>query len=403
MNPPQPAPHEVGRDVETSNDSPLGDPRIAIALTLLAVIAVAAVVLAAQGLVNNFRGTSNLEGASQLTTTVNTGSIENRITGTVTVKPEYEIVVRSPHTAGTEAVVTTDGLAAGAKVEPGDVVVAVAGRPVIALSGDLPSYRELAPGMTGPDVAQLQNALELLGYEIRDPTGTFGSWTARAVSALYRDRGFEAIGPTGTSAWTSVRVPIAEVVFVPQFPAHAIGACGSRGRIAVSPVCVLRAGASRVVVSLSRFEAQRTQLGHVVDISLSNGESIIGTLYHELPDESGSLGTGSIIEGDSGATSPHPRRFLVELGQPLPSGLDGTTGSASLLISATGPGSLTVAQTAIRVDATGVSWLERLVDETQERERVVIEVQLCSGGLCAFTGSISPGSTVALNIASRSG
>lgn len=84
----------------------------------------------------------------------------------------------------------------GDQVGPGDVVIEVSGRPLIALSGAVPAHRDLRPGDQGPDVAALQAALRSLGYPGGDPSATFGPGTKAAVTALYRRLGY-AVPTTG--------------------------------------------------------------------------------------------------------------------------------------------------------------------------------------------------------------
>lgn len=59
---------------------------------------------------------------------------------------------------GGPAVVTGHVPEVGTTVDAGDVLLEVAGRPVILLTGDLPVYRTLRVGVFGPDVLQLKAA-----------------------------------------------------------------------------------------------------------------------------------------------------------------------------------------------------------------------------------------------------
>lgn len=80
----------------------------------------------------------------------------------------------------------------GHRVDLGHPMVAISGRPVIALKGKLPAYRDIAPDSSGPDVTQLRAALRELGYASNpDRAGWFGPASQAAVSRLYRDAGFE--------------------------------------------------------------------------------------------------------------------------------------------------------------------------------------------------------------------
>lgn len=91
-------------------------------------------------------------------------------------------------------IVTAHPLAVGADVTEGSVVAVVSGRPVIALTGALPAYRDLKPGDVGPDVGQLQAALlELHLISAGFRLGTFDVPTSQAVRDLYASVGFDPV------------------------------------------------------------------------------------------------------------------------------------------------------------------------------------------------------------------
>ncbi|MFB7591202.1 peptidoglycan-binding protein [Streptomyces sp. NPDC056169] len=93
---------------------------------------------------------------------------------------------------GGTPVVTKTPAAVGAAVRPGQVLLEISGRPVLVLKGRLPVYRDLKPGATGDDVAQLQTALAALGHgRGGDPKGTFGDGTKNAVAEFYASVGYD--------------------------------------------------------------------------------------------------------------------------------------------------------------------------------------------------------------------
>ncbi|WP_392899628.1 peptidoglycan-binding protein [Streptomyces sp. LN699] len=92
------------------------------------------------------------------------------------------------------AVVTKLPLKAGDTVAAGQLLAEVSGRPVFALKGTLPVYRDLRPGATGDDVAQLQQALRALGHGTgTDAKGVFGAGTKAALTARYRAIGYDPL------------------------------------------------------------------------------------------------------------------------------------------------------------------------------------------------------------------
>ena len=106
---------------------------------------------------------------------------------------------------GGPAVVTGQVPAIGATFTPLSVALEIAGRPVIVLPGDLPVYRTLRVGVSGPDVIQLKQALIAVGISPGDAASNlFDADTASAITALYAAIGYPA-PESETSAADSVR------------------------------------------------------------------------------------------------------------------------------------------------------------------------------------------------------
>lgn len=85
---------------------------------------------------------------------------------------------------------------AGATLTEGKSAMTVSGRPVFALAGAVPTYRDLTPGVTGGDVRQLQAALVRLGFYPGPVNGVYDGATATAVANWYTRSGFTPFGPT---------------------------------------------------------------------------------------------------------------------------------------------------------------------------------------------------------------
>jgi peptidoglycan hydrolase-like protein with peptidoglycan-binding domain len=108
--------------------------------------------------------------------------------GTVGAGQSLEV---TPAPAEGRAVVTGVHVTAGDEFGQGAVLVEVAGRPVLALAGAVPAYRDLRPGLSGKDVTQLQTSLKALGHDPGGANGTFGPGTKQALKSLYANLGYE--------------------------------------------------------------------------------------------------------------------------------------------------------------------------------------------------------------------
>ena len=160
-------------------------------------VAAIAVVAAAVGWVAGQRIKSPAEVAAEqeppepslITVPVELRTLSQQVVVRGTIRPSDETEIQAPVVAGS-TVITRLPLSAGDEVVEGDVLVEVAGRPVIALEGELPPFRNLIPGLVGPDVRQLEEALLRLDYDPGPLDDTYTAATAAAVEALYRDRGY---------------------------------------------------------------------------------------------------------------------------------------------------------------------------------------------------------------------
>ncbi len=82
------------------------------------------------------------------------------------------------------------------QLKEGDVILTASGRPVFILQGDAPVYRDLAPGISGEDVRQLEQALKRLGFDPGVVDKTYDDKTSAAVAAWYDSAGWQPFGPT---------------------------------------------------------------------------------------------------------------------------------------------------------------------------------------------------------------
>ncbi|MDL5352948.1 hypothetical protein [Microbacterium sp. zg-YB36] len=129
-----------------------------------------------------------------ITVAMERGILSNDVTirGDVGYADSVEVTIDTAALGG-PAVVTGSVPEPGATLTPLSVALEVAGRPVIVLPGDLPAYRTLVYGLTGPDVVQFKEAMRQVGIDAGDPASDrFDETAAAAVTALYTQIGYPA-------------------------------------------------------------------------------------------------------------------------------------------------------------------------------------------------------------------
>jgi hypothetical protein len=136
---------------------------------------------------------------AKVTSQVLTATVPMR--GVVYPSMQYNV---SANGSGGQLYVTKLRVSAGSSVTNGTLLAEIDGEPMFVLEGKVPAWRTLAPGQSGPDVAQLQNALNLLGwYHEGDRAGYFGAATKDAVDAYYRYLGY-TVPTTGAATQQAV-------------------------------------------------------------------------------------------------------------------------------------------------------------------------------------------------------
>ncbi|GAA1564645.1 hypothetical protein GCM10009789_17660 [Kribbella sancticallisti] len=134
--------------------------------------------------------------ASQITVPVEKKALSSKVVARGDTSFDGAVNVRiETSSLKTPAVVTGKVPKVGSTIQEGKVLLEIAGRPVIGLAGVLPMYRSLAPGSKGPDVLQLEQTLDRLGYDPGTVDTKYDSSTARAVEELYEAAGYEAPEP----------------------------------------------------------------------------------------------------------------------------------------------------------------------------------------------------------------
>jgi HlyD family secretion protein len=271
--------------------------------------------------------------------------------GTVASERSVEATPSASREGG-ELVVTGVRVRQGQAVSAGQALVEVSGRPLIALPGPTPAYRDLLPGARGKDVAQLQAALRRVGHDPDDQDAVFGPGTKRALAALYADLGYEAAttgeedaraveaarravrqaelalaqaragqpasGGTpevrqaeealaaaraelaGLEAHSGVMLPVGEVVFLPGFPARVDRLRAVVGRPVTPPLLTLSAGDLLVRAMLQPADRSLVKVGQRVQVAAE----ALGLTAAGKVAAIGELGAGG-QDGGGDAAGPH--------------------------------------------------------------------------------------------------
>ncbi len=291
---------------------------------------------------------------------------------------------------GAQPIVTRIFLGPGGAVSPGQPILEVAGRPMFVFKGSYPAYRDLTPGESGPDVAQVQVALESLGYSIgSDASGVFGAGTSAAVAAFYHDIGYSAPKvPTGPKHRLAAMLPLSEFMFVPKFPAHVVSLGAKVGQTASGSLVTLSLGRPGIDGQLNPADAALVRPGMSVTITDPvTGKSRPGKIISvtNRTKTKGSISGGIYL----------PMKIRPD--RPLPSSMVGQ--NLSLTISAahsSGP-VLTVPEAAVFAGADGRTYVSK-VTGPRSQVKVPVRIGITGGGLVQVTplqaGALTAGSVV---------
>jgi peptidoglycan hydrolase-like protein with peptidoglycan-binding domain len=254
----------------------------------------------------------------------------------------------------------------GVIVHEGDVLMTISGRPVFLLTGSQPSYRDLGPGMSGPDVRQLESALRRAGHDPGTVDGRYDAATGAAVESLYSskaldpfvagDSELDALRPPeadlvqGARATAGVQLPADEVVYVPASPVRVAEVLAPQGADATKDLLTVT-GSDMVVDGLLPVDQARL---------VTTGDTAALDDPTRQVEATGSVDQLASTPGTNGADAFHVAfRVLVENAT---ADLDGASLRITLPIESTGEAKLTVPVSALSLGPDGGSRVRRSVD-----------------------------------------
>ena len=318
-------------------------------------------------------------------------------------------------------------VAAGRTISNGEKLAEIDGEPLFALSGRVPAWRDMTPGESGPDVAELQKSLASLGYYTGgDTAGFFGPATQDAVSLYYEHLGYTAPATGG--------MPMTDVIFLPSLPAKVIAVNGAQGQQPGQPFLELAArGSLALTGELPPAYAGQVKTGlkvqifdevtgihatgTVADVGTATTITPVGAIVNvgggstsvgsAGPTGAGSTGAGSAGTSGSGSsgsgTNPGGTPFIpltVNPSKPLPAALNGENVLVTVETGRTEGPVLTVPVAAIVTTGSGTSYVT-VVGADSKQTQVPVTPGISENGYVQVTlvhaGQLAAGDSVVVS------
>ena len=298
--------------------------------------------------------------------------------GTLGYSGERPLVVRRP---GTITWLAPEG----SVVRRGEPLLRVDGRGVFLMYGEVPAWRRLAEGVTGPDVRQLEWNLVALGHDPgRDVEidSEFDAATAAAVERWQDARGVEEDGV----------VELGEVEFLPgarRIGAHeaAIGAPAQPG----TPVLETTSATQVVTVQLEADRRDAVAEGDAVDVELADGSTVAGRVT-----AIGEVAEAPAAAGEETAEAEPTVEVTIRLGAARASDLDQAPVDVGV-VRESREDVFAVPVTALLALASGGYAVEVPDGQGEGTQLVAVEVGLDADGWVEISGDgLRAGTTVVL-------
>jgi HlyD family secretion protein len=377
--------------------------------------------------------------------------------GQVSAGQAFEVTPGSR--SGEAGIVTGVRVHRGDRVRAGTVLLEVSGRPLFALPGAVPAYRDLKPGATGADVAQLQAALAGLGHDPHEHNGLFGTGTKQALAAFYAGLGYpvspvsagddqqvaqlqrqvttaqrqvddardavDAVaadpaataGPRAAAAKaldraqqdlaaarteladlirvTGPMLPLSEYAFLPRFPATVDGLKASLGAAVAEPLITLSVGDPTVTATLSTAQRALCQPGAAVQVDGDGGLTATGTVA-----SIGELAEPSADNAASGGVAAgYP--MVVTPSPAVDPRFVGQSVRLTVAVAVSDGAALVVPVSALYAAADGQVYVTRRAPDGSQ-SRVEVRPGLSAQGYVAITvvgGDLGPGDQVTVGSA----
>jgi peptidoglycan hydrolase-like protein with peptidoglycan-binding domain len=290
--------------------------RIIVVVVVVVVVAAAAVVggieLFAKPTPAKASSVDNAAATSTATIAQRSLSAQTNVSATLGYAGSYSVINQA---VGSFSELPT----VGEVIEPGEVLYAVGGQPVVLLVGSTPAYRTLVAGISGPDVQELNTALVALGYGATALQGSpvFGTATAAAVMKLQAHLGVAQSGV----------LTMDQVIFLPSAAritavSATLGAAAQAGQAIATTTSTTR----QVVVALDATQQAAVKVGDQVTITLPDTSTTPGVVS--------TVGTVATAPAGNGQGAPSTPTIEVDV-TPTDPAATGALDQAPVLVAIT--------------------------------------------------------------------
>ncbi|MBE0448701.1 MAG: efflux RND transporter periplasmic adaptor subunit [Actinobacteria bacterium] len=241
------------------------------------------VIVAAVGIGGYFllRGNSSQQPVFQ-TVQASIGNVKEVIPGTgkVEIEQTYPVILQE------QGVVDRLLVKTGDTVKLGQQLLSLSGKPLYAIEGNSPLYRQLASGNSGDDVRWLQQSLNKMGYSTTID-GDYGSGTISSLNDFQGDKGLTETTKVGPDTFQTFPLPLVVMdVAVSQ------GQSASPGTVALT---LANPSDLQIVVDVNEIDMPKLKLGQAVDVTVDALPSV------KLTGKVASISPG-LVEGQSSSS-----------------------------------------------------------------------------------------------------
>jgi hypothetical protein len=263
------------------------------------------------------------------------------------------------------------------------------GAPTVLLSGRVPAWRALVPGVTGADVAQLNRDLVALADAASAQLTAAGWDTFSAVTETGVRKLQAALGIASPSGSLS----LGSLVFEPA-ALRVATVTGSLGAPASGPVLTATSVRHVVTIPLDPAQQSEVKVGDAVSVTLPDGSSTPGTVAAV-----GSVATTPAASGGSGGTSGSGSSatipVTVTLQDPAAAGSLDQAPVTVYITTATARDALVVPVGALLAQSSG-GYVVEVTGAADSRRLVPVKIGIIddTDGLVQVTGALTAGQRV---------